>query len=201
MLGVFLWLSWWLSWGCLVALVGFCGSRSLPSSFAGLVSSVVRAVLSAGRRVAVGCAAGGDLFVRSAAPGARVFRVSAFAGGGGPPRAAFVRRSVALVRAVAASGSGAGFVGFVSCGCPRSVSPSASPSRCFCGGGSGSWASLAFAAGLGVPVVVFGCFPAGGVSLPPWWGGSWAPASASGPWAGGWRWSPPASFAVQGALF
>ena len=193
-----------------MALVGFCGSRSLSSSFAGLVGSVVRSVLAFGRSVAVGCAAGGDLLVRSAAPGARVFRVSSFAGGGGPPRAAFVRRSVALVRAVAASGAGAGFVGFVAVGCPRSVAPSASPSRCFCGGGSGSWASLALAAGLGVPVVVFRCgsvsvpgFPACplGLSLPSWWGGSWAPAAASGPWSGGFRWSPPAGSAVQGALF
>jgi hypothetical protein len=166
-----------------VALAGFSGSRVLPASFAGLVSAVVGAAVASGLGVAVGCASGADALVRSAAPGARVFRASAFGSG----RTALVRRSVALVRAVAVSGSGARFFGFVVGPCPRSVSPSASSSACFCGGGSGSWASLAFAVGLGLPVVVFWC-GSGAPALPAWWGGSWAPASVGG--VAGWRFVP-----------
>ena len=53
----------------MVALVGFCGSRSLPSAFSPLVASCVLAVVSAGRGVAVGCALGADRFALSAARG------------------------------------------------------------------------------------------------------------------------------------
>jgi hypothetical protein len=83
---------------------------------------------------------------------------------------------MALVRAVAASGPSARFFGFVVGPCPRSVAPSASSSACFCGGGSGSWASLAFAVGLGLPMVVF-WYGSGAPALPSWWGGSWSPVS------------------------
>jgi hypothetical protein len=158
-------------------LVGFCGSRCLSAQFAPLVRAVVAAVQEGGQGVAVGCAAGADSFVRSAAPGAQVFRVSAF----GQGRAAFARRSAALVRAVAASGAGARFFGFVSSPCPVGVFPSLSPSRCFCGGGSGSWASLALAVGLRLPVSVFWCSSAP-VVLPAW-PGSWSPHRTPCPWA------------------
>lgn len=96
-------------------------------------------------------------------------------------------RSAALVRAVAAGGSGSGLVGFVSGGW------SASP---------GSWRSVGLALAAGLPVVVFpvgcsvSCFPASfapcrawpsprgvGPRLPV----SWVPAAASGVWARGWR--------------
>lgn len=147
----------------------------LPASFAGSVGSVVASVAASGLGVAVGCASGADALVRSAAPGARVFRAAAFGCG----RAALVRRSVALVRAVSVSGRGARFFGFVVGPCPRSVSPSALSSACFCGGGSGSWASLAFAVGLGLPVVVFWC-GSGAPVLPSWWGGAWSPVSVGG---------------------
>lgn len=62
-------------------MVGFAGSRSLPSSAGGLVSSVVGAVVASGSPVAVGCCAGADaLVLRSAlAVGASV---SLFAVGG-----------------------------------------------------------------------------------------------------------------------
>ena len=158
------------------AVVGFSGSRRLPVAFRPLVAGVVASVLAGGRAVAVGCVGGADAFVRCAAPGAVVFAASAFGSG----RAAFAARSVALVRAVAAGGPGSGFVVFPCAPYPPGLSPSASPAACFCGLGSGSWASAAFAAGLGVPVVVFPC----GVSvLPPW--GAWVPAAASGVWARG----------------
>jgi hypothetical protein len=158
------------------AVVGFSGGRRLPVAFRPLVAGVVASVLAAGRSVAVGCAPGADLFVRAAAPGAVVFAASAF--GSGP--AAFAARSVALVRAVAAGGPGSGFVVFPAVPCPAGLAPSASPAACFCGLGSGSWASAAFAAGLGVPLVVFPC---GFSALPPW--GVWRPAAAAGAWARG----------------
>ncbi len=112
--------------------------------------------------------------------------VSWWAGGGPavPLAGRLASRSAALVSAVAASGVGRGFVGFVSSPCPSSLGPSSSPSDCFSGSGSGSWGSLALAVGLGLPVVVF---PLAGSALPSSWG-SWV--YLSGPsgsaWAGGW---------------
>jgi hypothetical protein len=80
--------------------------------------------------------------------------------GGGPAvplTGRLASRSAALVSAVASSGSGAGLVGFVSSPCPPALIPSPLPARCFSGRGpgSGSWGSLALAAGLRLPVVVF----------------------------------------------
>ena len=57
------------SWRCIVvALVGFAGSRSLPSVSApgGLVSRVVGSVVASGHPVAVGCCVGADAAVLSA---------------------------------------------------------------------------------------------------------------------------------------
>jgi hypothetical protein len=159
-----------------VAVVGFSGGRRLSLAFRPLVAGVVAAVLARGRSVAVGCAGGADLFVRSAAPGALVFSASSFGSG----RAAFAARSVALVHAVVAGGPGSGFVVFPASPCPSGLSPSSLPAACFCGLGSGSWASAAFAAGLGLPLVVFPC---GFSALPPW--GAWSRAAASGVWARG----------------
>ena len=118
---------------------------------------------------------------RSASPGhglAAPVSVRFWAGGGPgvPLRARLAGRSSALVSAVAASGSGAGLVAFVS------GSPSASP---------GSWRSVRLAAAAGVPVVVFLCGCPSSV-LPPLWGGSWV-AAGSGVWAGAWRWVPAGS--------
>lgn len=171
--------------GGFVALVGFCGSRFLPASVSPLVSSVVGSVVASGRGVAVGCAAGADALVRAACPGAQVFSVVTGRWGQGPQ--AFAARSSALVRAVAASGAGAGMVGFVAGPCPVGVVPARSWRSSSVV--SGSWSSLALAAGLGVPVVVF---PVGWAWRPPAWaGGSWVPAGR-GVWASGWRWAPAA---------
>lgn len=177
------------------ALVGFCGSRSLPSAFSPLVALCVSAVASAGRGVAVGCAAGADRFALSAArvAGASVSLFSASSFGVG--RGSFARRSAALVSAVAASGGGCGLVAFVSSGCPVGLFPSASASRCFSGFGSGSWASVAFAVGRGVPVVVFPCVSSGVLAssvLPSAWSGSWVSAG-SGVWSSGFRFVPSSS--------
>ena len=184
----------WRPWpgrGCLVSvsLVGFTGSRSLPASFGAVVASVVAEVLASGRGVAVGCAAGADALVRAAAPEAIVFSVSS--GRWGQGRGAFAARSAALVKTVAASGPGAEFVGFVDSPCPVGLGPSASASRCFRGLGSGSWATLSFAAGLGLPVVVRPCpstcsEQVGWAWSAPAWPGAWV----AGPWPGSWRWLP-----------
>ncbi len=176
-----------------MTLIGFCGSRSLPASSGALVSRVVGSVLRSGRGVAVGCAPGADALVRCAAPYASVFRASSF----GVGRSSFARRSAALASAVSSSGRGAGFVGFVSYPCPPGVVSSPLPSRCFSGAGSGSWASLALAAGLGLPVVVFPVgFPSS--ALPSSWGGSWSPLAGVA-WSGGFRFVPAPS--PQGSLF
>ena len=172
-------------------LVGFEGSRSLPGAFAPVVSALVSSVLAAGRGVATGCAPGLDALVRSACPSARVFAAASFGSG----RGAFAARSVALVRAVAASGPEAAFVVFPGRPCPAGLLPSASPARCFCGLGSGSWAATALAVGLGLPVFVFG-LPV--VQLPASWG-SWVPAA--GVWSSGFRLTPRQVAPVQRSLF
>lgn len=163
------------------SLVGFSGSRALSPAFAPLARRVVASVVASGRGVAVGCAPGLDAVVRSACPSAVVFSAASF----GVGRSSFARRSVALVSACSA------LVVFPASPCPSGLVPSASSSACFCGLGSGSWASAAFAAGLGLPVVVFPC---GFSALPAW--GSWVVAG-SGCWASGFRLVAPA----QPALF
>jgi hypothetical protein len=123
--------------------------------------------------------------------------VSWWAGGGPavPLAGRLASRSAALVSAVAASGAGRGFVGFVSSPCPAGLGPSPFPSACFSGSGSGSWASLALAAGLGLPVVVF---PVGlPASALPAWAGSWV--TLTGAWSRGFRFVPAPP--PQGALF
>ena len=124
--------------------------------------------------------------------------VSWWAGGGPavPLAGRLASRSAALVSAIAASGAGRGFVGFVTSPCPAGLGPSPSPSVCFSGSGSGSWASLALASGLGLPVVVFpvGALASAGPvgALPASWG-SWTPLASSGSgsaWSGGFRLVP-----------
>ncbi len=176
------------------ALVGFCGSRSLPSAFSPLVSLCVSAVVVAGRGVAVGCASGADAFVRRACSSAVVFSASSFGSG----RGSFARRSAALVSAVSVSGAGCGLVAFVSSPCPSALVPSSVASRCFAGFGSGSWASVAFVVGSGVPVVVFPCVGSGVAAasvLPLAWSGSWV-CAGSGVWSSGFRFVPSSSPAL-----
>lgn len=163
------------------ALVGFGGSRSLGSSWAGVVGRVVLAVARAGRGVAVCSGAGASAFVRSACSSAVVFSPS-FAGRGALPA-----RASACVRACASAGPGSAWVAFVSGLCPAGVVPA----RSWRSGrpASGSWSEVALAVGLGLPVVVFWCAP--GPAVLPSWGGSWVPAGR-GVWASGWRFAPAA---------
>ena len=156
-----------------MSLCGFSGSRSLPVSFSPVAAALVAFAGGRGLRVAVGCAHGADSLVRAAAPGAVVFSVAAF--GDVPVRQALASRSAALVRAVAASGPSALFVGLVSGPCPAGVVPALSWRSGVVP--SGSWSSCALAFGLGVPLVVAWC---GGPSpsLPAW--GDWVPLAVPG---------------------
>jgi hypothetical protein len=124
--------------------IGFSGSRSVAPPVCAAIASLVPAGVS----VFVGCAGGVDEFFRGAFPSARVFSVASF----GTGRGAFAARSVAVVRAVQSAGGV--WVSFPSEPCPSGLAPSASSSRAFCGAGSGTWASLAFAAGLGLPCLL-----------------------------------------------
>jgi hypothetical protein len=150
-------------------VVGFSGSRSVVPACVGAVCGAV----SPRALVGVGCASGVDAVVRALVLGCSVFSASSFSASSFSGR--LVLRSVALVRFVAsASGrSGGGvFVVFPSVACPAGLVPSSSSSVCFRGLGSGSWASAAFAAGLGVPLLVFSP-----VGVPAWGfsslGGGW----------------------------
>jgi len=118
--------------------------------------------------------------VRQAAPHAQVFQASSFSG---PPSARLVKRSVALVHAVAASPAPL-LVGFLTVSCPAGIAPA----RSWRSGrpASGTWSTLALGAGLGVPVVVYWC-SGQPVQLPAAWG-QWSPASSGG----GWQLQPPA---------
>ena len=76
--------------------VAFAGSR-FGSPFP--VAPVVRAVLSSGGSVRVGCAPGVDAAVRSCCPSAMVLRASSFSG---PPRARLAARTRAVVAGASA---------------------------------------------------------------------------------------------------
>ncbi len=160
------------------SFVGFSGSRRLTPSLRSTVRALVREVSSEPNVPVVGCAAGLDLYVR-ASPG---FRGRVFRANSRSPRH-LVKRSVALVEAVAGSGPGRALIVFPGAPCPAPLRPHPLSSHCFCGLGSGSWASAAFAAGLGVPVFVFGV-PAS--EVPDSWG-SW---SSSTRFSGGFKLAP-----------
>jgi hypothetical protein len=143
--------------------IGFSGSRSLSGAGLAVLASVFPLV-PVGCHVVVGCAAGADLVVRSAFGDGDV-RLCVFAvdsGRWGVGRAAFARRSVAIVEAVPPGG--------LLVVVPGSISP---------GGGSGSWGSAALALGTGRRVLLW--LPSGAV--PPIWAGvSWV--AIDGWWLG-----------------
>ena len=161
-------------------VVAICGSRSLPGSVGSLVAPVVRSLVSSGRVVAAGCAAGADALVVSAAVQAgtassvQVFavggswgsgfagRASAFSGvvtagaaGAGVSwwsggGASVPLRKRLVSRSLACVGSAGALVAFVAGPPPRAWSGSGLWRSC----GSGSWSSVAAAAFHGSPPVV-----------------------------------------------
>lgn len=128
--------------------LGVCGSR-LVTPYPALWGLVVAAVPPS-VSVSCGCVGGVCALARSSFPSVRVFSARSF--GVGP--SSFVRRSVALVGAVAVSPRPL-WLSFPGVPCPPGLVPHFSPSRCFCGLGSGSWASLALAVGSGVPCLAY----------------------------------------------
>ena len=162
-------------------VVAVCGSRSLPASVGALVSPVVHSLVSSGRIVSVGCAAGADALAVSAAvqagtaSGLQVFAVGGSCGFGfAGPASAFsgVQSAQAagagvswwsgggssvplrrrlVSRSLACVGSAGALVAFVSGPPPRAWSGSGLWLSC----GSGSWSSVTAAASRGNRVVVF----------------------------------------------
>lgn len=141
--------------------IAFSGSRSLSGAGLSALVSLFRLV-PRGCHVLVGCAEGADLAVRSAFAGldGRLCVFAVESGRWGSGRAAFARRSAAIVESLPIGGllvvvpSGAAPAGVV-------------PSRSFRGCGSGSWGSAAFALGTGRRVLLW--LPSGAV--PPVWAG------------------------------
>ncbi len=150
--------------------VGFTGSRSLDINAPDIpnIAAIVRHVLSEGYQVAVGDATGADWIVRRYAPDALVFCKDAY---DGPMAAKLAQRSTAMVRHVVAHGGY--IIGFPTAPCPKGLRPSPNPARCFAGFGSGTWATLALAAGLGLPVYVVRRY-LGGFYTASHWAGDWS---------------------------
>lgn len=135
-------------------VAAFAGSRALAADLAPVVADLVASLAASGFEIATGCARGADAFVRAACPAAHVVRAASFGRGVG----ALVARSVAMVR-LAASRPGSLLVAFVDRPCPAGLAPSPRPHDCFAGFGSGTWATIALAAGLGLPVLAVWCSP------------------------------------------
>jgi hypothetical protein len=179
----------------LVAAVLASGSGVAVGCASGADGVVVSAALFAPGRVRVFCAFGpggvgacGSVssvagVAAAAAAGASVLWL---AGGplSVPPPARLARRSLALVRAVAAEGGP--LVALVASLPSSSFGPGPFPSC-----GSGSWSSVAAAALLRCPVVVVPCGGLSASSFPSLpgapCGGAWAPSSA---WPGAFVWAP-----------
>ena len=164
---------------------GFGGARS-GAGFCAESSSSVLGFLPPSPAVLASCSGGASAFF-AGLPGAQVFRASAF-----PGPASFVRRSVALVQALAAAPAPL-WVCWPGVAAPPALRPARSSSACWSGSGSGSWAECAFALGLGVPVLVF--LPVGVVPPASW--GQWE-CWFCGSQSQGWFLAPAAS---QGSLF
>jgi hypothetical protein len=92
-----------------------------------------------------------------------------------PDRHAYnlVGRSVQMVERLGEETTLCLLVGFPGKPCPPRVSPSARATECFNGSGSGSWATLAYAAGQGIDLLVWldpGATLDARPIPPPWWG-------------------------------
>jgi hypothetical protein len=172
--------------------VMFGGSRSLSPSAAPLVSAVVSAALSAGRSVSVGCAAGADALVLSAALAVAPSRVSLFCAGS-PAGLGFWSGSAPLPLLLSAAPVGASVSWLAGgplaaplrarllrrslaalAGCSLAVFFLGSPSS------PGSLAVAGHAVACGLPVFAFPVGFAGLPACPPGCSGSWLPASLWG---------------------
>jgi len=227
-------LSWWcavsspspspsLLCAPLGAAVAFGGSRSLPSSFSGLVASVVGAVLASGASIRVGCAVGADALVLSSAvasgPASSVSVFSFFGPGGA---GAWSGSAVSAVLAASAAGASVSWWagGGPSSGVPFRARLAVRSRACVSGSfaacfflaspsSAGSLGAAAAAVRSGAFVAAFACgFSGPPVALFGVPAGSWVPASFFGfscwLWvpAAGSPWSPaPAPSVRQLSLF
>lgn len=151
----------------LPAVAGVVGSRSLPASFAPLVSSVVSVLLARGFRVASGGAVGADSFALAAVlqqgAASRGVLFSAWSSASGFP--ASVRPQVSLVWGPASPGVSRQQAVSALLGRNRRLVSASSVLVAFLFGSSrGSLYTVRQAVGRGIPVVVFLC--GGGASLP-----------------------------------
>lgn len=128
-------------------VIGITGSRSLhPSQVA---SWWFDEFAGDDFKIFVGDAPGVDAWALAQFSDCQIFRRS------GNAKGDFARRSIALVDSLAAI-PGAVLVGFPDRATPPGLFPSPDSSKCFCGLGSGTWATMAYAAGLGIPVYFVG---------------------------------------------
>lgn len=139
--------------------IAFSGSRSLAGNRYNLCYNLARAVSAAGYSVVTGCARGADAAVRSAVPLATIFSASDFGSG----KSSFARRSIEMIRSLPPESI---LVAFPDKPCPGQILPNASASKCFCGAGSGTWATIAYAAGLGHTIYLYGDTPCWGKWIP-----------------------------------
>lgn len=182
----------------MVGVVAVAGSRSLSSSFAPLVASVVRSVVGSGRVVAVGCCVGADSAVLgSGVPASSVLCFAAFGRGG------VGSCSLSAVSAVSAFAAAGGSVSWWSGGGSSVALPARLSARTAAVVGAASVSCVVFfsspssrgsllaaslAVGRGLPVFAFPCGFSGS-ALPSLGCGSWVAVGGSGVWSGAWRWS------------
>jgi hypothetical protein len=184
-------------------LVGVIGSRSLPPSWSGRVSSVVSHLLARGCSVASGGALGADLFALQAVIEAGACRgASVFLPGASlaqapwacqPALSAFQRSGGSLVPGVASPGCDRST--FIAALFARSVTLAKACKGIVAfviGKANGSWFTCQQAVRLGRSVVVFPV--AGQTTLKSLGCGSWQPVAS---WPGAWRWVPSAPPGVR----
>jgi hypothetical protein len=100
--------------------------------------------------IITGCANGADAAARATRHGATVYYAKDYQAQGVPYVAALAKRSMACVENVKAEGGI--WCAFPNSPCPSKIRPHP---RWISGTGSGTWASLGYAAGLGVPCLVW----------------------------------------------
>ena len=132
--------------------VAFCGSRGLIGPDFRHCRETAQYAANLGLIVLTGDANGADAAARMGAPSARVFYVKQ---GDIPYPAALAIRSVSMIRALAQREPAALLIAYPDAICPDQLRPSSNPRQCFSGKGSGTWASVCFALGLGLPVLVY----------------------------------------------
>lgn len=129
---------------------GFTGSRMLPRPDVVRCANIAEVAMNFGLKILVGDAPGCDITVRRAAPLAIVFRHDPNL----PKRAALAYRSIQMIDTLARSTAPI-LIAYPDRPCPEALRPSRRPGDCFNGSGSGTWATVCYALGQGVPVVVW----------------------------------------------